>query len=448
MRFIPRLRPLTLVALALLAALPAAASTCADPDPALDLEQRVADCEADLAWVWDRRGYPHLLLNQARALRLLGRGEEALPVLQEALGYAPEDAVYWAEMGRLSLALNDPATAVAMYSQAVTLSPDDPWNRADRAEAWFTFGQPRACIADLAEALPKIEGQTDDAWFRNLNGRCLDAAGRPAEAVAAFESAVRAFPGYLDALGNRVYALVNQGRYDAVLEASSLLLDPAQTPDLTEAWRLSLHALRVDALVYLGRGAEIDAEIAALRAAQGETVEIRNLEAWGLFTAGRLQEAERAAQTLRDLPDDPPRPGYVIDTLAQIDLAMGRVDAALDGLELAAWRDPGLAQSWVPALAKQGYLPQTGLADDILTALRRCIAERGQACDLKPLPVTDAVPVAVSRPVPPPAGGAPAEGPDFVAAPGEAPAQDPATPPPAEPPGLGTAPGAGRPVTP
>lgn len=435
------------LALMLPLALPAAASTCADPDPALDLDRRIADCEADLASVWDRSGYPHLVFNLGRALRLQERAADALPVLQEALGYAPENPAYWAELARVYLALNEPATAVAMYSQAAALDPADPYLPADRAEAWFTLGKADACVADLDKALPKLVGLTDDAWFRNLHGRCLAALGRAAEALAAYDSALDVAPGYEDARGNRVYALQALGRYDEVLRAVADLLDPAKTPGLSASWDVSLRAIRIEALGFLNRGAEIDADIAALQASDPASLDIANMVAWGLFTAGRLDEADRAADLLRKAAEaGDALPGFMVDTLAQIDLAKGRTDQALEGFALAAWRDPGLAQGWVPALTAQGYLPQTRLADGILLVLRACVAARGAECRVAPLPVNPKAPIVISRPsaVAAPPAVAPAEPPVFEPGPA-APAADPGTPVPAEPPGLGTAP---RPVRP
>lgn len=427
------------------AALPAHASSCADPDPALDLEQRVADCQADLGSVWDRSGYPHLVFNLGRALRLLGRNDEALPVLQEALQYAPDNAGYWAELARLYLALKEPATAAALYGQAMDLAPDDPYIPADRAEAWLAFGKPEACIADLEPVLPGLRGQTDDGWFRNLYGRCLAAEGRPAEALAAYDDALADYPDYLDVKGNRIFALQALGRYDAVLADTAPLLDRGLTPDLSDDWEFSLRALRLDALGFLGRGAEIGPDLDALKARFPDSLDVVNIEAWSLFSTGRLDEADSAAETLRQQPEDQALPGYMVDTLAQIDLAMGRTDQAIAGLELAAWRDPGLAEAWVPALVAQGYLPQTSLADAVLTAVRRCVEEKGKDCRLAPLPVTEKTAITVSRPgpLPAPAAVAPAETPGFEPGPA-APAEPPALPP-DEAPGLGSPPKAARP---
>ncbi|MCB6178655.1 hypothetical protein LHP98_11000 [Rhodobacter sp. Har01] len=446
---------LSLIALAAVLASPAAAA-CSDPDEGIDLNQRLADCEAELGQIWDRSGAAHLVFNQGRTLRLLGRHEEALPVLHEALRYNPERGLYWAELARLYLALGEPGTAAAMFGQAMAQEPQDPYARADRAEAWFNLGREQACIEDLDASLPQLKGMQDEAWFLNLQGRCQHAAGRQDKAMQAFDAALQVFPDYIDALGNKAFAQFAAGQYDAVLATSDGLLDAQRFPDLAPGWEISLRGLRIETQDFLGRpAAEAAAEVAALKAKFPDDLQVTNLDAWQKFLAGDLAGADTAAQPLRDSPD---AQGFMLDTAAQIDLALGRSDVALDTFYKAAWIDPGVASGWVPALAAQGYLPQTRLADAVLLSLRRCVQDKGADCSLRPLPVTAPQMVTIARPADPapvpapePAGppsttpGAPGgEGPGFDPAPaqpaGGAAADEPAP----EPPALGRAPGSVR----
>lgn len=429
---------LSLFALTAALAGPAAASTCSDPDEGLDPNQRVADCEAELGRIWDRSGAPNLVFNQGRALRLLGRNDEALPLLNEALRYNPERALYWAELARLYLAFAEPGTAAAMFSQAVVLEPQDPYARADRAEAWFDLGRVQACLDDLDATLPALRGAEDEAWFLTLQGRCQDAAGHPGDALASFDAALQARPDWFDALAYKAQAQFNAGLYAEAVQTSGLALDPARFPDLSADWEVSLRGTRIEALIFLGRPAtEAAAEVAALKARLPGDHGVMNLEAWQLFLTGDIAAADAAAQPVRAL-DQPT--GYMVDTLGQIDLALGRTDAALQEFETAAWLEPGVAQSWRAGLVAQGYLPQTRLADDILRVLRRCIQDRGADCSVKPLPVVAPQVVKVARPAREPAASPAAASPE---APGFDP--EPAAPPGIEepapvPPALGRAP--------
>ncbi len=428
------------------------AAPCDDPDPSVDLEARIDSCEQILGGLYDRSTVPHLIFNEGRALRLLGRNDEALPLLQEALSYNPVSALYWAELARLYLALGEPGTAAAMYGEALRQEPGNFWLTGDRAEAWLNLGRPADCLADLAKAIPAMEGETDQAWYYNLEGRCHAALGQTAKALASYDAAIGLVPGYADAHGNRLYALAAQGRYADVVEASAPMIASAE---LADGWDLAARGLRLDALVFLGRGAEVPAELAALKARHPQGgADVANLEAWYLFLTGDLPGAEAAVQPIRDLlaAQDPGLRGFMLDTLAQIDLAQGRTDQALDEFFTAAWLDPGLAAGWIPALVELGHLPQTRSADTVLVTLKNCIRAKGAACDLRPRPVGGAQAVAVATgplpaPVPSQPAGTPGEGaPAFEPAPGEA-AAPPAAPAPA-PPALGAEPVPVRPGQP
>lgn len=444
---------------------PARAATCDDPDPSVDLEARVADCEAMLGSLYDRSRVPHLVFNLGRALRLLGRNDEARTALQEALGYNPTSALYWAELARLSMAGNDPGTAAALFSEALRHEPGNIWLTGDRAEAWFNLGRTEDCLADLAAAIPGMAGEQDQAWYMNLQGRCHAALGQHDPALAAYDAALAIVPDYADAHGNRLYALAALGRYDQVLAGAQPMLE---APALSDDWDISVRGLRLDALVFLGRGAEVPADLAALKARhpQGGPV-VANIEAWYLFLTGDLQGANAAAQPLRDLyaAEDPALRGYMLDTLAQIDLALGNADLALDEFYTAAWLDPSLAQGWLAPLVAAGYLPQTRSADTLLVTLKNCIRAKGKDCDLRPLPAggTPAATLAAAPddspgPVPAPdpaqpAAGAGDDAPAFEPSPGEGgtPAEAvPASPAPAAPvpPALGAEPAAVRPGQP
>lgn len=445
-----RLR-LSLAALALSTALstglvrPAHAATCDDPDPAVDLEARVADCEAILGGVYDRSTVPHLVFNLGRALRLLGRNDEALAPLQEALGYNPTSALYWAELARLSMAFGEPGTAAALFGEALKQEPGNIWLTGDRAEAWFTLGRSADCLSDLAAALPGMAGEQDQAWYYNLQGRCHAALGQQEQALAAYDAALGVFADYADAHGNRLYALAALGRYDEVIAATLTMTD---SPALSDDWDIAARGMRLDALVFLGRGAEVPAELAALKARHPQgNADVVNLEAWYLFLSGDLQGANAAAQPLRDLyaAQDPALRGFMLDTLAQIDLGLGNTDLALDEFYTAAWLDPSLAAGWIAPLVAAGYLPQTRSADSVLLTLKNCIRAKGRDCDLRPRPAGDAPAPSIAAAPGSPASAAPAE------TPGPLPVPEPAQPAGGEEtgtPAFEPAPGEGTPAAP
>jgi hypothetical protein len=253
------------------------------------------------------------------------------------------------------------------------------------------------------------------------------------------------------------------------------MVDPAMGLQVTPEWELAVRGYRIESMVFLSRPDEVIAEVAAVRGRfPGGDLSAVNLQAWALFLIGNIEEADRAARPIRDHAIPEEITGYMKDTLGQIDLALGRIEAAETAFLDAAWYDPGIAQGWLPALIAQGYLPQVRTADDILIALFDCIEEKGATCVVAPLPVDttqkvplparpDPGPAAVPAPGDMPAGDAPAgDVPAFEGPPDGTPADPPADLPPAPPAedpaedpaadegsgGLGTAPKPVRPPQP
>lgn len=473
------LLPARLFALALaclipgLAAAPARAQSCDDPDASLDLNLRVQACEDILSRVYDRATFTHLVFNLGRSYRLLGNTEAALPVLTEALRYNPKNEWYWAELGLLYLDFGEPGTAAAMYTEARRLAPENPWLAVEQAEAWVALGLASRCLENMDLALEGFAGMIEEAWAHRVRGQCLAQAGRHAEAVEAFSTALAIEPTSADAMGLRAVSQHAMGQYEALLADSAALFDPGMGIEVTPEWELAVRGLRIEALVFLSRADEVIAEVAAVRGRfPGSDLAAINLQAWALFLIGNLEEADRAALPIRNhaYPED--ITGYMKDTLGQIDLALGRREAAETALLDAAWYDPGIAQGWLPALIAQGYLPQTRTADDILLALIDCMDEKGAECRVAPLPVDaskkaalparpDPGPSEVPAPADAPAGDAPAgDAPAFEGPPDGAPAETPAELPPEAPAaaaeeegdagsgGLGTGPKPVRPASP
>ncbi len=68
------------------------------------------------------------------------------------------------------------------------------------------------------------------------------------------------------------------------------------------------------------------------------------------------------------------------DTLAQLDLAQGRLEQALTGFANALRLDPSLSRIYARKLSELGYLPLSNAPDNVLMALRRCIEAKSSAC--------------------------------------------------------------------
>ncbi|HUD71565.1 MAG TPA: tetratricopeptide repeat protein, partial [Dongiaceae bacterium] len=148
------------------------------------------------------------------SLRLQHRPADALPLYEEALAAsaAPEAAVdaaagtatpdgtapgsfvgmLHAEIGACRRLAGQGAAALESYRAAVTLRPDDPWDRLALADLLVDSGDPEAAIDELRAALLRAPGEGD--LLASL-GRAYLAAEQPSAAILPLQDALRAAPG-------------------------------------------------------------------------------------------------------------------------------------------------------------------------------------------------------------------------------------------------------------
>ena len=105
-----------------------------------------------------------------------------------------------------------------------------------------------------------------------------------------------------------------------------------------------------------------------------------NIRGRALLDAGRLEEADAATQTLRTNPDGLRMESAYLDTLAQIDVLLGRLDEAYDNYAAAVEANPALSKVYAHSLSELGFLPLSNAPPGVLTALRRCIDLKKTAC--------------------------------------------------------------------
>ena len=119
-------------------------------------------------------GASRVLARRGEMLRMLGRYEDALAALDEALGLSPDDAWAWANRGETLRMLGRYEEALAALDKAVGQSPDD-------ALTLFRKGDLLYDIAEYKEALDVINRAIDrdpeNAWVFHLKGRNLLISG-------------------------------------------------------------------------------------------------------------------------------------------------------------------------------------------------------------------------------------------------------------------------------
>ena len=124
--------------------------------------------------------------------------DEAIAACREALRLGLRDP----RRSALRQLLAQRLTEAARFDELVALYEEDTTRRPEEPEAWRRLGSAQLFLREDADAaLPALEAavrlRPDDADARVLLGVCLNALGRHAEAVAAFEEALRLDAGAL-----------------------------------------------------------------------------------------------------------------------------------------------------------------------------------------------------------------------------------------------------------
>jgi predicted O-linked N-acetylglucosamine transferase (SPINDLY family) len=320
--------PADLLALNILAA---ASLGHGDAERALGLADRALALAPGDHRAWNSRGV---------ALRRLGRPDEAANAFARAIELAPSDPAAYANFGNLKLAQDDPGAALAAFAAALARHPAAPTAREGRDQARSQlmeeavrhhnagdldraerlYGSVLAACPDDPEALlfhakvlrrtgrPEVAERTlgrrltlaSDAPALEELGRLRRAQGRPLEALAAFEAALRQRPDHAPSWHERAAVELAAGQPDAAAasarraaELAPTDLDIRVTLAAAEQGRGRLEpALSVlEEASRLRRHATVDAWLAATLSLSGQL--------------GRIAARERLAAELHALLDEP-----------------------------------------------------------------------------------------------------------------------------------------------
>ena len=170
------------------------------------------------------------LFDQALTASRQGSFEQALPLWNQVLELAPEDAAAWSNRGNVQLALGDPQAAIADQSRAIALDPASPDPHLNRGTAEEALGQWQAAEADYRWILEHVlEAPGRDGLGRDLSVR--DPAGEPRASALynlgnvqgslgdwqaarqSFEAAAEARPGFAMARSSAALAALQLGDF-------------------------------------------------------------------------------------------------------------------------------------------------------------------------------------------------------------------------------------------
>jgi tetratricopeptide (TPR) repeat protein len=370
----PMYRPFLFVLAALAPAFPALSQSCEERSG--DLAARIALCDQAFEASTDPQSAAMALAFKGEAQRMLGQLDDAAATLQYSLTYDPENAWVWVELGNVSYDRGDTAGALAHYSAALDVEDYiDAW--ANRAETWWQFRMGQRCSDDADNAL-RIDPQY--AYANEIKGRCLIDLDRAEEALGYFDTAIALYPGYQNAYRNKLAALSALGRHEEVVAVADEALRPGTVDDSNPAIEEDIMARRLLALSEYSDATLIATEADALLARYPESFAAVNAKGRALLLDGKLEEADTVTQPLRLNPEAKRMEAIYHDTLAQIDIGLGRLEEAYTNYSAAMDLTPALSKDYARSLSQLGFLPLSNAPAGVLTALRRCIDLKKTTC--------------------------------------------------------------------
>lgn len=154
-------------------------------------------------------GRPSTAGNLASTLLRLGRPNEALEPLQQALRGAPRDANLWSQQGRTLDALGRDEEALASHRQALAIDVTRVGDHFCIGVLLARLGRPEQALAAFDAATRLDAGRAE---FHHKRGQMLIALGRGDEALAAWDRTLALDPDHADAWSDRGALMSERGR--------------------------------------------------------------------------------------------------------------------------------------------------------------------------------------------------------------------------------------------
>jgi predicted Zn-dependent protease len=158
------------------------------------------------------------------------------------------------------------------------------------------------------------------------------------------------------------------------------VLRPGVVENSNPAIEEDILARRLLALAEYAPPATVAAEADALLLRYPQSLAAVNIRGRALLDDGKAQDADQVTQPLRQNPDGQRMEAVYHDTLAQIDVAMGRLDDAFANYSAALDLDPEMSKAYARSLSGLGFLPLSNSPSGVLTALRRCLDVKKETC--------------------------------------------------------------------
>ena len=294
---------------------------------------------------------------RASLLRDERRLDEALFVLDEAIGLFPNDVVPRNVRAETLRTMGRPNEALAALEETIKRFPADVVARTARAETLRELDRPDEALAAFDQI---IERFPESAVAHTARAETLRGLGRPDEAVAAFDQIIERFPENVVARTARAETLRGLGRPDEALAALDQIIE--RFPENVVA-----RTARAETLRGLGRPDEALAALDQIIERFPESVVARTARAETLRALGRPNEALAALEeAIERFPDDVVARTARAETLR----GLGRPDEALAAFDQIIERFP---ENVVARNARAETLRALGRPNDALAALEQTI---------------------------------------------------------------------------
>ena len=178
-------------------------------------------------------------LNLTRELLELNRNAEAISAAQEALHSNPDSYALHLRLGAAYLSSDRYSDAESIFRQLMAAGDPLPTSYVGLAQVLLRTGRAEEAVSELAAARKKLGPNFLICYFQGL---ALDRAARPAEALIAFQDAIRLNPGSSEAhLGLGKTELLVGRNNKAIAELQKCL---QLSPGNVQAQRLLIQAYR------------------------------------------------------------------------------------------------------------------------------------------------------------------------------------------------------------
>jgi tetratricopeptide (TPR) repeat protein len=178
-------------------------------------------------------------LNLTRELMDLNRDAEAISVTQEALKSLPESYALHLRLGAAYLSSDRYSDAESIFRQLIAAGDPLPTSYVGLAQVLLRTGRAEEAVSELGVAGKRLGPNFLISYFQGL---ALDRAARPADAIAAFQDAIRLNPGSAEAhLGLGKTELLVSRNHEAIAAFQKCL---QLSPGNVQARRLLIQAYR------------------------------------------------------------------------------------------------------------------------------------------------------------------------------------------------------------